>query len=72
MPVVLAIRETVTPPNRYFFPGFRSLDKRLTISEAVRSISLESIPLLGSYTDHNTWRDSAAALLGVAPDNQQL
>src|SRR6185437_5831433 len=43
--------------NRYFLPGFRSLDKRLTMSEAVRSISLESIPLLGSNTDHNTWRD---------------
>ncbi len=43
--------------KRGYFPVPRSFLMRLTISEAVRSISFDSDPLGGSYTDHSTWRD---------------
>src|SRR5271157_1917082 len=53
-------QDTILPHQarrNYFFFGFRSLLIRLTISEAVRSNSLELESLGRSYADHTTWRD---------------
>src|ERR1017187_695923 len=53
-------QDTILPHNArrdYFFFGFRSFLIRLTISEAVRSNSLELGSLGRSYADHTTWRD---------------
>src|ERR1035441_10666798 len=53
-------QDTILPHNArrdYFFFGFRSLLIRLTISEAMRSNSLELVSLGKSYADHTTWRD---------------
>src|ERR1035438_1108635 len=50
-------RSRSAPWLYYFFFGFRSFLIRLTISEAVRSNSLELESLGRSYADHTTWRD---------------
>src|SRR5208283_2018492 len=47
------------PKHAYFF-GFRSRLRRLTISEAVRFISLPEESLGGAYIDQITWRDLAS------------
>jgi alkylation response protein AidB-like acyl-CoA dehydrogenase len=53
----------------YRFSGSTGLRNGSAIQQCLRDLTASEAHV---FTDHNTWRDSAAVLLGVAPDNAPI